>query len=83
LVTQQIEKLENCKKANLAENTAKEPEYSKVKEEITFDDFSKLDIRTGEIIDAVKVPKADKLLQLTVDLGFEKRTIVFWNCRTF
>ncbi len=76
LVTQQIEKLENSKKVNLEQNSSKEPEYLAVKEEITFDDFSKLDIRTGKIIEAVKVPKADKLLQLTVDLEFEKRTIV-------
>jgi methionyl-tRNA synthetase len=76
LVTQQIDKLENSKKINLEQNSPKEPEYLSVKEEITFDDFSKLDIRTGKIIEAAKVPKADKLLQLTVDLGFETRTIV-------
>jgi len=76
LVAQQIEKLENSKKINLEQSSPKEPEYLAVKEEITFDDFSKLDIRTGKIIEAAKVPKADKLLQLTVDLGFETRTIV-------
>lgn len=47
-----------------------------VKPEITFDDFAKLDIRTGVILEAEKVPKADKLLKLLVDIGIEKRTIV-------
>ena len=47
-----------------------------VKHEITYDDFSKIDIRTGKILAAEKVAKADKLLKLTVDVGFEERTIV-------
>ena len=47
-----------------------------LKPEIVFDDFGKIDLRTGIIIAAQKVPKADKLLQLEVDLGFEKRTIL-------
>jgi methionyl-tRNA synthetase len=46
------------------------------KEEISFDDFSKMDIRTGVILEAKKVEKADKLLELKVDVGFETRTIV-------
>jgi methionyl-tRNA synthetase len=47
-----------------------------LKPEIVYDDFGKLDLRIGTIISAVKVEKADKLLKLEVDLGFEKRTIV-------
>ena len=47
-----------------------------LKEEITFDDFTKLDIRTGTIIEASKMEKANKLLILKVDLGFEERTVV-------
>ena len=47
-----------------------------VKPEIVFDDFAKIDLRVGTIIAASKVEKADKLLQLSVDLGFETRTIV-------
>ncbi|TNE80681.1 MAG: methionine--tRNA ligase [Bacteroidetes bacterium] len=46
------------------------------KAEIVYDDFAKMDIRAGIILEAVKVPKADKLLQLTVDTGLDKRTIV-------
>jgi methionyl-tRNA synthetase len=46
------------------------------KPEIQFDDFAKLDLRIGTITSAEKVPKADKLLKLEVDMGFEKRTIV-------
>jgi len=47
-----------------------------LKPEIVFDDFGKIDLRVGTIIDAKKVEKADKLLQLEVDLGTEKRTIL-------
>lgn len=46
------------------------------KEETSFDDFSKMDIRLGTILEAIRVPKADKLLQLTVDTGIDTRTIV-------
>jgi len=47
-----------------------------LKEEIVYDDFAKMDLRVGTILTAEKVAKADKLLKLEVDLGFEKRTIV-------
>ena len=47
-----------------------------VKPEIVFDDFAKIDLKVGKIVAAEKVEKADKLLKLTVDLGFETRTIV-------
>jgi len=47
-----------------------------LKSEIVYDDFDKLDLRIGTILSAEKVQKADKLLKLEVDLGFEKRTIV-------
>lgn len=50
--------------------------YEPLKENVVYDDFVKLDIRVGEIKAAEKVKLADKLLQLEVDLGFEKRTIV-------
>lgn len=49
---------------------------TKLKPEIVYDDFAKLDLRVGTILSAAKVEKADKLLKLEVDLGFEKRTIV-------
>lgn len=68
LVNEQVAKLENTK--------VKPMEYSPIKSEISFDDFSKIDIRTGVIVAAEKVAKANKLLKLIVDLGFEKRTIV-------
>jgi methionyl-tRNA synthetase len=50
--------------------------YTPVKPEIVFDDFAKIDLRVGTIISAEKVEKADKLLKLQVNLGFEVRTIV-------
>jgi methionyl-tRNA synthetase len=49
---------------------------SSVKPEIVFDDFTKIDLKVGTIVAAEKVEKADKLLKLQVDLGFETRTIV-------
>jgi methionyl-tRNA synthetase len=52
-----------------------EKDYS-LKPEIVFDDFGKIDLRVGTIIEAKKVEKADKLLELLVDLGFEQRTIL-------
>ncbi|MBS1746252.1 MAG: methionine--tRNA ligase [Bacteroidetes bacterium] len=47
-----------------------------LKAQIQYDDFAKLDLRVGKIVEAEKVEKADKLLKLEIDLGFEKRTIV-------
>ena len=47
-----------------------------MKPEINFEDFSKMDIRVGTILEAEKVPKADKLLKLLVDTGVDKRTVV-------
>jgi methionyl-tRNA synthetase len=60
--------------APAAEEAVKE--LPAVKEEIVFDDFAKVDLRVGTIKAAEKVPKADKLLKLEIDLGFETRTIV-------
>ncbi len=50
--------------------------FSPQKPNVSFDDFTKMDIRLGKIIEAEKVPKADKLLKLTVDTGIDTRTIV-------
>ena len=73
----QINKLKSAS-MQAAENIIPENEssYLPLKQEITIDDFGKIDLRTGVILSAQKVPKADKLLQLEVDLGFEKRTIL-------
>lgn len=62
---------------DVKENTVSvEPAALSFKSEIVFDDFAKIDLRVGTILTAEKVAKADKLLKLTVDLGFEVRTIV-------
>ncbi len=58
-----------------AEVTPVLPEINR-KEQVEFDDFARLELRAGTILAAEKVQKADKLLKLEVDLGFEKRTIV-------
>jgi methionyl-tRNA synthetase len=69
-----VKPAEAAKPATEASDTAAEP--AAVKPEIVYDDFAKLDLRVGTIVAAEKVPKADKLLKLQVDLGFETRTIV-------
>jgi len=59
-----------------AGSAKEESETKELKEQIQYDDFAKLDLRVGTIISAEKVQKADKLLKLQIDLGFETRTIV-------
>ena len=72
VVEAQIQKLLDTKKANEEANYQTKP----IRENITFDDFTKLDIRVGTVLECTKVPKADKLLQFRIDDGLEKRTIV-------
>lgn len=71
----QLDKLHKTKTENV-ENTAEVREITPQKETIQFDDFMKMDIRIGTIIEAEKMPKADKLLILKVDTGLDTRTIV-------
>ena len=68
----QVKKLEDKKKANAAANYKAKP----VRETINYEDFEKLDIRVGTVLDCKKVPKADKLLQFTIADGLENRTII-------
>ena len=72
VIQRQIDKLEATKAANAAAEVKAEPQ----KEECTFDDFQKIDIRVSTIIAAEKVAKTKKLLKLTVDTGIDQRTIV-------
>lgn len=74
-IQQQIELLLASKTSLQQVQTTPKPAEAQ-KPNITFDDFSKMDIRTGIVLAAEKVKKADKLLQLTVDLGYETRTVV-------
>ncbi len=71
-IAAQIQKLEDAKLANELASKVVAPSKS----EITFDDFSKIDIRIATIIAAESVPKTKKLLKLTVDTGLDQRTIV-------
>ena len=78
-----IESMIEDSKASLApdagatENTDPDSPLAKdpISAEISFDDFAKLDLRVARIVDATQVEKADKLLQLTLDLGGETRTV--------
>ena len=67
----QVQKLLDTKKNLVSEN-----KINPMKNTITFEDFSKTDIRIGTIIDAEKVPKTKKLLKLKIDTGIDQRTVV-------
>ncbi|MFC2129520.1 methionine--tRNA ligase [Bacteroidota bacterium] len=70
-IDQQLEKLHTTKK-----DIMNEVSLSPQKDEITFDDFTKMDIRTATILEAEKVPKTKKLIKMLVDTGIDQRTIV-------
>ena len=72
IIQKQLDKLEVTKAANAAAEVKAEPQ----KEECTYDDFQKMDIRVSTILEAEKVAKTKKLLKLTVDTGIDKRIIV-------
>ena len=79
IIEAQLEKLAATKLANEQANKTVEPQ----KETIEFEDFTKLDIRVGTILEAQKVPKTKKLLQLKVDVGIDVRTIVSGIAESF
>lgn len=78
-IQQQLDKLEATKKVN----AQMDKEVAPQKDTITFDDFAKLDMRVGTIIEAEKMPKANKLLVLKVDTGLDTRTIVSGIANSF
>lgn len=78
-IQKQLDKLEATKMSNQAENAVVEPQ----KETIQFEDFTKLDMRVGTIIEAEKMPKTKKLLVLKVDTGLDVRTIVSGIAESF
>ncbi len=71
-VLAQVEKLNKTKE----ENKMAETKVAPAKQDISYEEFAKLDLRTGTILTAERVPKTDKLLKLTVDTGIDKRTVV-------
>ncbi|MGX9985767.1 methionine--tRNA ligase [Soonwooa purpurea] len=79
VIDAQIQKLEQTKQNNAKTN----PNANPMKEEITFDDFTKIDLRTATILEAEKVEKADKLLKLKVDTGVDVRTVVSGIAESF
>lgn len=72
----QIQKLGQIVEIKKETPMATPASYEPLKPTIAFNQFEALDLRVGQIIEAIKVPKSKKLLKLLVDLGFEKRTIV-------
>ena len=79
MIEAQIKKLENTKINNQKTN----PNANPMKEQISFDDFTKIDLRTATILEAEKVEKADKLLKLKVDTGVDVRTVVSGIAESF
>ena len=75
----QLDRLERIKK----ENEAAAYKANPIKETIAFEDFEKVDIRVGTVLECVKVPKADKLLQFKIDDGLETRTILSGIAKQF
>lgn len=75
----QINKLNQSKSQNKMTNPNAEPQ----RETINFEDFQKIDMRVGTILEAKKVEKADKLLELKVDTGIDVRTIVSGIAESF
>ncbi len=85
-IQQQLDKLQASKKMNASTSSAQAAANKKVtpqKETIQFDDFTKLDMRVGTILEAEKMPKADKLLVLKIDTGIDVRTIVSGIAQSF
>ncbi|MBQ2244112.1 MAG: methionine--tRNA ligase [Bacteroidales bacterium] len=72
----QLQRLEDIRKKNEEAAKAKEPKVAPAKEQCTFEDFEKMDIRTATVLEAERVPKTDKLLKLKIDTGLDVRTIV-------
>jgi len=71
-IQKQIDRLERIKAANEAAAKPSNP----AKPNISYDDFTKMDIRIGTVLEAEKVPKTNKLLKLKIDTGIDKRTVV-------
>lgn len=72
VIDAQMQKLERIKQENIVKNFTPAP----VAADVAFDDFLKLDIRVGKVLECKRVPKADKLLQFSIDDGMGGRTIV-------
>lgn len=73
MIEQQVQKLLDTRKANVA---LEEKPVKPQKEAIQFDDFTKMDLRVGTILEAELVPKTKKLLKLLIDTGIDQRTVV-------
>src|SRR5690554_4751132 len=81
-IQQQIDQLQATKTSNQMQQQAA-PALPAPKETITYDDFAKMDLRVGTIMEAEKMPKADKLLVLKIDTGLDVRTIVSGIAESF
>ena len=72
VIEAQLAKLKATKEANERKNRTVTPQ----KANVSYEEFSKMDIRTGTVLEAERVPKTQKLLKMTIDTGIDKRTVV-------
>src|SRR5690606_23615887 len=72
MVEAQVQKLQDSRR----QNEPAQQDVAPAREAIGYEDFAKLDIRTGTILEAEKVAKTKKLLKLTIDTGIDRRTVV-------
>ncbi len=83
IIEKQVQKLLNTKKMNLETNAQEDKVVPAAKEICTYDDFVKMDLRIGKILEAERVEKSNKLLKLKVDTGLDVRTIVSGIAKSF
>jgi methionyl-tRNA synthetase len=72
VIGKQLQKLQHTRESRNGSKPVSKPQ----KPPVSYDDFAKMDIRTGTVLEAVKVPKTDKLMQLKIQTGMDERTVV-------
>jgi len=72
VIEKQLQKLQRSKESRNGSPSVSKPQ----KPSVSYDDFAKMDIRTGTVLEAIKVPKTDKLMQLKIQTGMDERTVV-------
>ena len=72
VIEKQLQKLQRSKESRNGSPSVSKPQ----KPSVSYDDFAKMDIRTGTVLEAIKVPKTDKLMQLKIQTGMDERTVI-------
>ncbi|MBP1668755.1 MAG: metG [Bacteroidetes bacterium] len=72
VIEKQLQKLQRSKESRNGSPSVSKPQ----KPSVSYDDFAKMDIRTGTVLEVIKVPKTDKLMQLKIQTGMDERTVI-------